>query len=70
MEANLSEIDVFVSVPNGAGKRLTFELAPYAFDCLNRDQANSSPFIVLVMVPLICLMKDQVSHLNSGGLPQ
>jgi len=49
---------VFVSAPTGAGKSLTFELAPYASDCLNGDQANSNS-IVLVVVLLISLMKDQ-----------
>ena len=33
--------EVFVSAPTGAGKSLTF-LTPYAFDCLNEDQANSN----------------------------
>ena len=61
LEAYLPGRDVFVSVPTGAGKSLTFELAPYAFDCLNGDQANSYS-IVLVVVPLISLIKDQVSN--------
>ena len=68
VEAYLSARDVFGSAPTGAGKSLTFELAPYAFDCLNEDQANSNS-IVLVVVPLISLMKDQVSNLNSRGIP-
>ena len=72
LEAYLSGRDVFVSAPTarptGAGKSLTFELAPYSFDCLNGDQANSYS-IVLVVVPLISLMKDQVSNLNSRGIP-
>jgi len=42
VEAYLSGRDVFVSAPTGAGKSLTFELAPYAFDCLHGDQANSN----------------------------
>ena len=58
MEAYLPGRGVFVSAPSGAGKSLTFELAPYAFDCLNGDHANSNS-IVLVVVPLISLMKDQ-----------
>ena len=67
LEAYLSGRDVFVSAPTGAGKSLTFELAPYAFDCLNGDQANSYS-IALVVVPLISLMKDQVSNLNFSAL--
>jgi len=54
----LSGRDVFVSAPTATGKSLTFELAPYAFDCLNGDHANSNS-IILVVVPLISLMKDR-----------
>ena len=68
LEAYLSGRDVFVSAPTVAGKSLTFELAPYVFDCLNGDQANSYS-IALVVVPLISLMKDQVSNLNSRRIP-
>lgn len=66
IEAYLSGRDVFVSAPTGAGKSLTFELAPYAFDYLLGEDSNA---IVLVVVPLISLMKDQVSNLNSRGIP-
>ena len=48
LEAYLSGRDVFVSAPTGAGKSLTFELAPYAFDCLNGDQANSALLLLRV----------------------
>ena len=34
IEAYVSGRDVFVSAPTGAGKSLTFEFAPYTFDCL------------------------------------
>ena len=57
---------MFVSAPTGAGKSLTFELKRRI--CLNGDQANSYS-IVLVVVSLISLMKDQVSNLNSRGIP-
>ena len=67
MEAYLSGRDVFVSAPTGAGKSLTFKLAPYAFDCSLRDQVNRN-FIVFMVVPLISLMKNQVSNLNSRGI--
>ena len=48
LEAYLSGRDVFVSAPTGAGKSLTFELAPYAFECLNGDQANSALLLLQV----------------------
>ena len=64
IEAYLSGKDVFVSAPTGAGKSVTFELVPYTFDHLF-GEANA---IVFVIVPLISLMKDQVSNLNSRGI--
>ena len=54
-----------MSAPRGAGKSLTFELAPYTFDRLFGEDCNA---IVLVIVLLISLMKDQVSNLNSRGI--
>ena len=65
IEAYLSGRNVFVSAPTGAGKSLTFELAPYAFDHLFGEDCNA---IVLVIVPLISLREDQVSNLNSRGI--
>ena len=65
IEAYLSGRDVFVYAPTGAGKSLTFELAPYTFDRLFGEDYDA---IVLVIVPLISLMKDQVSDLNSRGI--
>ena len=50
-----------MSAPTGAGKSLTFELAPYTFDRLSGKDCNA---ILLVIVPLISLMPDQVSNLN------
>lgn len=51
---------MFKSAPTGARKNLTFELAPYAFDRLLGEDCDA---IVLVIVPLTSLMKDQVSSL-------
>ena len=65
IEAYLSGKDFFVSAPTGAGKSLTFELAPYTFDHFFGEACNT---IVFVIVPLISLMKDQVSNLNSRGI--
>ena len=47
------------------GKSLTFELAPYTFARLFGEDCNA---IVLVIVSLISLMKDQDSNLNSRGI--
>ena len=66
IEAYLSGRDVFVSAPTGAGKSLTFELAPYALDYLCEGNGNT---IVLVVVPLVALMKDQVTNLVKRGIP-
>ena len=65
IEAYLSERDVFVCAPTGAGKSLTFELAPYTFDRLFGEDCDA---IVLVIVPLISFVNDQVSDLNSRGI--
>ena len=65
IEAYLSGRDVFVYAPTGAGKSLIFELAPYTFDRLFGEDYDA---IVLVIVPLISLMKDQVSDLNFRGI--
>ena len=54
-----------MSAPTGAGKSLTFELAPCTFDHFFGKACNT---IVFVIVPLISLMKDQVSNLNSRGI--
>ena len=54
-----------MSAPTTASKSLTFELAAYTFDRLFGEDCNA---IVLVIVPLICLVKDQVSNLNSRGI--
>ena len=65
IEAYLSGRDVFVCAPTGAGKSLTFELAPYTFDRLFGEDCDA---IVLVIVPLISFVNDQVSDLNSRGI--
>ena len=51
--------------PTGARKSLTFELVPYAFDLSFGEDHNA---VVLVIVPLISLTKDQVSNLYSRGI--
>ena len=65
IQAYLSCRYVLVSAPTRAGKSLTFELAPYAFDCLLGEDCND---IVFVVVPLISVMKDLVCSLNCHGI--
>lgn len=66
----LSRRDVFVSASTGAGKSLTLQLALHTFDCLNGESysCNSNAVILVHVVLLILLMKDQVSNLNSCGI--
>ena len=64
IEAYLSGRDVFVSAPTGAGKSVTFELAPHAF----KYMSENSQLLILVVVPLVSLMKDQVRNLISRGI--
>ena len=63
MEAYLSGRNVFVSAPTGAGKSLTFELAPYTFNRLFGEDCNA---IVLVIVPFspVSLFSFDFSHDN------
>jgi superfamily II DNA helicase RecQ len=61
LKPDLSGRDVFVSAQTGYGKSLTFELAPHAFEYLSENNKS----LVLVVVPLVSLMKDQVSNLVS-----
>ena len=64
IEAYLSGMP-FVSAQTGYGKSLTFELAPHAFE----DLSENNKSLVVVVVPLVSLMKDQVSNLVSRGIP-
>eukprot|EP00731_Ephydatia_muelleri_P002345 Em0001g2345a len=53
--------DVFLILPTGSGKSLCFSVLPFAFDYLYGRVGS----IVIVVSPLIALMKDQVTALNS-----
>ena len=48
--------DVFVSLPTGSSKSLTYSVLPFAFDKLLGCEGS----IVVVISPLISLMKNQV----------
>ncbi|KAL9977383.1 hypothetical protein ACROYT_G014777 [Oculina patagonica] len=52
--------------PLRSRKSLTFELSPYQFDSFFGVDSNA---IVLVVIPLIPFMKDQVSNLIASGIP-
>ena len=56
--------DVFVSLPTGYSKSLSYATLPATFDPLRK----TSKSIVLVVSPLIALMKHQVANLLAKGL--
>ena len=65
IKAYLPGRDVFVSAPTGAGKSVTLEQASCTFDLFWRAlQCHHK----LLIVPLISLLIDQVSNLNSCGV--
>ena len=63
IEGYCSEKDVFLLVPTGSRKSLTFEVAPYVFDYLEHGKRMEVCSVCLVVVPLVALMKDQVASL-------
>jgi len=56
---------VFVNLPTGFGKSVVFQALPIVYSCVDPTREKN---IVLVVLPLINLMKDQVSCLNSCGI--
>ncbi len=58
MESSLAGQDVFALLPTGGGKSLCFQLPAILREGLT-----------LVVSPLIALMKDQVSQLETAGIP-
>lgn len=54
INAALAKKDVFVCMPTGGGKSLTFQLS-----------ALASPGITLVIMPLLSLIQDQIAYLRS-----
>ena len=60
-----SKSNVFVNLPTGYGKSVVFQALPIVYSCVEPTREKN---IVLVVSPLINLMKDQVSRLNSRGI--
>lgn len=56
--------DVFISLPTGFGKSLTYQALPIVFDVTR----NSTGHIVVVTSPLVNLMKDQAENLKKLGI--
>lgn len=61
----LERRDVFVNLPTGSGKSMTYLALPLIFDSMFTD---TSGHVVVVVSPLISLMRDQVSILRGLGI--
>ena len=62
--------DVFLWLPTGFGKSICYQSLPFVFD-YKLGRTNAPPdqrSVVLVVSPLVSLMVDQVSALQSAGI--
>ena len=59
--------NVFVNLPVGFGKSLTFQCLPIVADVIHEKPRGSS--VVVVISPLRSLMEDQVKYLNNLSIP-
>jgi RecQ family ATP-dependent DNA helicase len=66
IDGALSGKDVFVLMPTGGGKSLTFQLPAMIS---HSTTLSSTRGVTIVITPLISLMQDQVSKLRERGLP-
>ncbi|XP_028410549.1 uncharacterized protein LOC114533246 [Dendronephthya gigantea] len=61
------DLNLFVSLPTGAGKSLIFQSLTVVFDSLFGNPRGTS--VLVVISPLKALMKDQVEYLQNLGIP-
>ena len=64
----LSGSNVFVSLPMGFGKSLIYQMAPLVANELQHSRFPNKS-VVVVILPLVALMKDQVSFLKTLNVP-
>ena len=57
--------DVFVNLPNGYGKSIIFQIAPFCHEYKMNFQQKS---VAVVVCPLVALMKDQVNILQQNNV--
>ena len=58
----------FFGSPNGSGKSLTFEIAPFVLSCLQDKTALPSVCCILVS-PLVSLMRTHAFSTNKKSVP-
>ena len=56
--------DVFINLPTGYGKSLIYQALPFVYDSI----LEAAGHIVVMVLPLINLMKDQVDKLANLGI--